>query len=112
MTVLGVVFVFALFSGLGLMAHFTRKRVVEEPLREARARGSAVAEFVDDLQKHRWTVIILVAVLVAVDRSLRLSSGRLQSKLVIAVLITALFAGRMLWRRRAGSVSTGDDRDR
>jgi len=101
MTTLGVVFAIALFSCIAVLAHFTRKKVIEEPLKEARARRSAIAEFVDDLQKHRWVAIIAVALLVAVDKSLRLSGGLLQSRLVIAIVITLFFVGRLLLRQRA-----------
>ena len=99
MTILGVVFVIALFSCLAVLAHFTRRRVIEEPLKEARARRSAVAESVDDLQNHRWTVIIVIALLVALDKSFRFSGGLLQSRLLIALVILALFVGRLLLRR-------------
>jgi hypothetical protein len=103
-TALGVVFTITLFSCIAVLAHFTRKRVIEEPLKEARARRSVVAEFVDDLQKHRWTAIIAVALLVAVDKSFRFSGGLLQSRLVIAIVITAFFVGRLLLRRRTQHV--------
>jgi len=114
MTVLGVVFVFALFAGLILLAQFTRKRVIDAPLNEGRARNSAVAELVDDLQKNKWTVIIGLAVVVAVDKSFRVSNGLLQSRLVMAILIGAFFVGR-LWLRRRGQAKqllAEDDRDR
>jgi hypothetical protein len=78
MTILGVVFAIAFFSCLAVLAHFTRRRVIEEPLKEARSRRSAVAEFVDDLQNHRWTVIIVVALLVTLDKYFRISGGLLQ----------------------------------
>src|SRR5436190_23804366 len=99
MTILGVVLAIALFSCFAVLAHFTRRRVIEEPPKEARARRSAVAEFVDDLQNHRWTVIIVLALLVALDKSFRFSGGFLQSRLVVGTVITLLFVGRLLLRR-------------
>jgi hypothetical protein len=101
MTILAVVFAIALFSSLALLSHFTAKKVIEEPLKEARARRSLVAEFVDDLQNHRWTVIIVIALLVAVDKSFRFSGGMLQSRLMIGLVITVFFVGRLLLRQRA-----------
>ena len=103
-TILGVVFAISLFSCLAVLAHFTRKKAIEEPLKEARLRGSAVAEFVDDLQNHRWTVIIVVALLVAMDKYFRISSGLLQSRMVIAIVITVFFIGRLLLRQRPQQV--------
>jgi len=111
MTILGVVFVIALFSCLAVLAHFTRRRVIEKPLNEARARRSAVAEFVDDLQNHRWTVIIVIALLVAFDKSFRFSGGLLQSRLWIALVILVLFVGRLLLRRRQNGMNP-PERDR
>lgn len=99
-TTLGVVFVIALLSCLVVVSYFTRK-VIEAPLKEGRARGSAVTEFVDDLQKHRWPVIVVLALLVALDQSYRFSGGLLQSRLLIAAVITAFFIARLLLRRRA-----------
>lgn len=105
MTVLGVVFALAFFACLAAIAHFTAKKVIDKPLEEARARRSFVAELVDDLMAHRWRVIIIIALLVAVDKHFRLSGGLLQSRLAIAVLIAVLFTGRLLLRRRAGQVA-------
>jgi|WetSurMetagenome_2_1015567.scaffolds.fasta_scaffold85277_2 hypothetical protein len=101
MTTLGVVFAIALFSGIAVLAHFARRRVIEEPLHNARARRSAVAEFVDDLQQHRWLVIISLALLVDLNKSFRFSGGLLQSRLLIASLITMLFVGRFFLRQHA-----------
>ena len=98
-TLLGVLFVVALFAVIAVAAHFTRTRVIEPPLEAGRARGSAVTEFVDDLQRYRWAVIITLAVLVALDQSYDFSKGLLQSKLVLAIVITAIFVVRLLLRR-------------
>ena len=100
MTTLGVVFVIALFSCIAVMAHFTRRRILQEPHKDAPARRSAVAEFADDIQNHRWTAIIAVALLIAVDKYFRISGGLLQSRLVLAIVITVFFVGRQLLRER------------
>jgi len=100
MTILGVVFTIALFSCLAVLARITQRKVIEEPLKEGRARGSAITEFVDDLQNHRWSVIIVLALLIALDKSYRFSGGFLQSRLVIGTAITVFFVGRLLLRRR------------
>jgi hypothetical protein len=101
MTTLGVVFAIALVTCIAVLAHFAQRRVIGETLNKARARRSAVAEFVDDLQQHRWTVIIALALLVAIDKSFRFSGGLLQSRLMIATLITVLFIGRLFVRQHA-----------
>lgn len=102
MTILGVVFAIALFACIAVLAHFTSKAVIDKPLEEARARRSPVAEVVDDLLNHRWLVIIGLALLVAVDKRLRVSGGLLQSRMVLAAVIAVAFTGRLLLRRRAG----------
>jgi hypothetical protein len=107
MTVFGVVFAIAFFACLAALAHFTRRKVIEEPLEKARARRSPVAAFVDDLQRHRWPVIIVLAVLVAVDKSYRFSGGLLQSTLVLVALITVVFAGRLLLRAKRNPPEQG-----
>ena len=73
MTILGVVFTIALFSCLAVLARITQRKVIEEPLKEGRARGSAITEFVDDLQNHRWSVIIALALLIVLDKAYRFS---------------------------------------
>jgi hypothetical protein len=100
MTILGVVFTIALFSCLAVLARITQRKVIEEPLKEGRARGSAITEFVDDLQNHRWSVIIALALLIALDKAYRFSGGLLQSRLAIGTVITVFFVGRLLLRRR------------
>ena len=75
--------------------------MIDKPLKEARARRSPVAEVVEDLQNHRWRVIIVPALLGAVNKHFRVSGGLLQSRLVIAAVIVGLFVGRLLLRRRA-----------
>ncbi len=99
MTLFAAVFAIALLSCLAVLARFTQKKAIEEPLKEGRARGSVVVEFVDDLQKHRWPVIVAIAVLVALEKSYHFSGGLLESRWVIGLVITALFAGRLLLRR-------------
>jgi hypothetical protein len=99
---LGVLFVVALFSCLAVMSHVTTEKRIEQPLKTARARRSPVAEFVDDRQHHRWIVIIMLALLVALDKSFDFSGGLLQSKFALAIAITVIFAGRPLLRRSPG----------
>ncbi|MGJ5816328.1 hypothetical protein [Paludibaculum fermentans] len=99
MTTLAGLFAVTLFTCLAVLPHCTRKKVIEEPLRQARARNSPVAAFVDDLQQHRWIVIIGLAILVALDKHFGLSGGFLQSRWVLAILITSIFLGRLLLRR-------------
>ncbi len=99
MTMLGVLFAVALFSCLAVMSHFAKEKLIEQPIKAARARRSPVADFVDDLQRHRWIVIIGLALLVALDKSFRFSGGLLQSKLALTIVITVIFVGRMLLRR-------------
>jgi hypothetical protein len=50
-------------------------------------------------------VIVGIGLLVAVDEHSRIFGGQLQSWLVIAIAITALFLARLLWRRRSQSES-------
>jgi hypothetical protein len=103
MTLAGVLFVVSLLACLAVLTHLTRRKLIEQPLQQARARRSPVAEFVDDLQRHRWIVILGLALLVAVDKHYRFSGGLLQSSLALSVLITVIFAGRLLQRWRAGA---------
>jgi hypothetical protein len=103
MTLAGVLFVVSLFSCLALLSYLTRKKVIDPVLQQGRAHRSPVTEFVDDLLRYRWVVIIGLAVLVALDRSLGFSGGLLQSRLALAVLITLIFVGRLLARPRPGA---------
>ena len=73
--------------------------MIDKPLKEARARRSPVAEVVEDLQNHRWRVIIVPALLGAVNKHFRVSGGLLQSRLLMAA--TVLFVGRLVLRRSA-----------
>lgn len=100
-TITALLFGVVLFSSLAVLSHLTRKRIIEPTLQAGRARRSPIAEFVDDLEKHRWLVIILLALLVALDKYFGFSHGLLQSRLTLAVCITLLFAGRLLMRRSA-----------
>jgi hypothetical protein len=99
-TALGVLLGVILFASLAAMSYITREKVIEQPMRQARARGSAVAEFVDDLQRYRWGVILGLAVLVVIDKRWRFSGGLLQTRLALAGVVTLIFVGRMVWRRR------------
>ena len=81
------------------MAHLTRRRLIEEPLKEARSPRSAVAEFVNGPAESPLDRIIVVALLVALDKYFRISGGFLQSRLVVGTVITLLFVGRLLLRR-------------
>lgn len=101
MTTLAVLFAVTLITCLAVLLHFTKKKVIEEPLEQARARNSPIASFVDDLENHRWTVIIGIAVLLAIDKQFGFSGGWLQSRLVLAILITLIFVLRLLTRRNA-----------
>lgn len=112
LSVFSVVFAVALFSGLAVMGHLTRKTVVEEPPKEAPARRSAVAEFTDDLLKHRWKVIIVLALLVALDKFLRFSGGLLESRLVMTSAIAIFFIVRLLLRQRAQPAQENADSKR
>lgn len=107
MTLFAVVFAVVFFTGLAVMSRFAGKKFIDEPLKEARARRAPVAEFVDDLLRHRWIVIVVLAVLVALDRSWRFSGGLLQSRLGLGALITAIFVGRLLMRRTATASDSG-----
>ena len=107
LTILGVVFAVTFFLFFALLAHISRKKLIELPVKQARSRQAPVAEFVDDLQRHRWMVIVGIALLVAVDKHFRIFGGLLQSWLVIAIVVTALFLARLLWRRRSQSESKG-----
>lgn len=80
MTIIGVLFAVALFSCLAVMEHVTKEKLIEQPLKAARLRRAPVAEFVDDLQRHRWIVIIVLALSIALDRSFGFSGGLLQSE--------------------------------
>ncbi|QOY91275.1 hypothetical protein [Paludibaculum fermentans] len=99
LTILPALFAVTLFLCMAVLLHLTRKKLIEEPLQQARARRSPIAAFVDDLQHHRWIVIIGLALLVALDKHFGFSGGLLQSRLVLAILITSIFLGRLLLRR-------------
>jgi len=64
---------------------------------------------VNDLLNHRWRVIIVLAVSVAVDKHFRLSGGLLQSRLVMAAVFKVLFVGRLLLKRRADQAKRAGD---
>jgi hypothetical protein len=112
MTIPGVLLAIAFLLCLAVMAYAAREKLIEQPLSKARARRSPIAEFVDDLQQHRWIVIVGLALFVAVDKSFGFSRGWLQSPLVMAVVITVIFVGRLLLRRLADSpeLQTGSTR--
>lgn len=101
MTTLAVLFAATPITCLAVLLHFTKKKVIDEPLQQARERHSPIASFVDDLQNHRWIVIIGLAVLLAIDKQFGFSGGWLQSRLVLAILITLIFVVRLLTRRNA-----------
>ena len=63
MTIPGVLLAIAFFLCLAVMAYAAREKLIEQPLSKARARRSPIAEFVDDLQQHRWIVIVGLALL-------------------------------------------------
>ena len=100
MYLIGIVFIVTLFAGIILLTNITRRKVIDQPLAAARERQSPVAEFVDDLQRNRWAVIIVGALIVATDKVTGLSHGLLQSKWTLAGLLVLVFAGRLLLRRK------------
>ena len=98
----GVVFAVAMLGCRLVLERWSRKRAIEEPVRQGLARGSAVAEFTHELMRERWLGMVGLALVLVVDRIFRISGGLLESRLVLAVVVTAIFAGRVWLRRSVG----------
>lgn len=105
-TVFGVVFAIAMFSCLTLLSRFVRKKAIEEPVKQGLERGSPVAAFTDDLMRHRWVAIAVIAVLVGVAKSLGIYGGLGHPRLLLAGVIVAIFGARVLLRQRSGRGGT------
>ena len=98
--VIGVVFVVVLLTSILVLNRLVWKQAVEKPLAEGRARNSPVAAFTDDLLRHKWLVVISLALVVFLDKTFHMFGGVMESRWVIAGVIVVIFGARQVMRKR------------
>ena len=88
-----------MFSSLLVLNNLVWKQAIEKPLAEGRARNSPVTAFTDGLLRHKWPLVIALALLVFLDKTYHVFGGVMESKLVIAGAIVAIFVARQMMRK-------------
>jgi hypothetical protein len=92
----GALFFVVFFSSLFFLHRIVWKRAVERPVAEGLAKGSPVAGFTDDLLRHKWPVVIALAVLVFLDKTFHAFGGVMESRWVIAGVVVVIFGARQV----------------
>jgi hypothetical protein len=99
MHLLAVVAVIVLVLAVAAWARRTEEKVVHRTVQEGLARGSMVAEFTDDLLRHRMVLIVGLAVLLVIAEAAGVPREWSRSPWIMAAVVTAIFGSRVIWRR-------------
>jgi hypothetical protein len=107
MEFIAVAAVILLVFAVAAWARRAEEKVVHRTVQEGLAQGSLVAEFTDDLLRHRMVLIVGLAVLLVIAEAAGVPREWSRSPWLLAAMVTAIFGGRVILRRLPGPRDDG-----